>query len=300
VPASPGLRRLSLRRRGQAASGLSGATAGQVVVASGATTITTFSAFTYTDATGVLDVAKSLSGSTVAIQVRNPSNTASSQARLLAEVAGATAGNPSLRLSVAGVTNWDLQVANSPSDALEVAVGGAAVVTVSTAGFVGIGVAADASYKLKIRDAGACLCLTETTSTSSASMWSASAASAIEAQLKAHGSAEGGTIFGETKASTVGIEAYGSLLMLGIDGANPIGLVTNSARRLTISGVGNISVGAGAIATNATDGFLYISTSAGTPTGTPTAISGRAPIHVDTTNNKLYFYSSGAWRDAGP
>ncbi len=55
-----------------------------------------------------------------------------------------------------------------------------------------------------------------------------------------------------------------------------------------------------ALATNATDGFLYVPTCAGTPTGTPTTQTGRAAIVVNTTNNKLYFYSGGAWRDAGP
>lgn len=62
----------------------------------------------------------------------------------------------------------------------------------------------------------------------------------------------------------------------------------------------NVIVGNGALATNATNGFMYVTGCAGTPTGTPTAITGRAPIVVDTTNNKLYFYSGGAWRDAGP
>jgi hypothetical protein len=55
-----------------------------------------------------------------------------------------------------------------------------------------------------------------------------------------------------------------------------------------------------ALATNATNGFLYVPTCAGTPTGTPTAITGMAPMVIDTTNNKLYFYSGGTWRDAGP
>lgn len=66
-----------------------------------------------------------------------------------------------------------------------------------------------------------------------------------------------------------------------------------------VSGTGSIVAGGGAIATNATDGFLYVPTCAGTPTGTPTAKTGYAPIVINTTNNKLYFYS-GAWRDAGP
>jgi hypothetical protein len=73
-----------------------------------------------------------------------------------------------------------------------------------------------------------------------------------------------------------------------------------NTNRLTIDTNGSITVGAGSLATTATDGFLYVPTCAGTPTGTPTAKSGYAPIVVNTTNNKLYFYSGGAWRDAGP
>jgi hypothetical protein len=70
---------------------------------------------------------------------------------------------------------------------------------------------------------------------------------------------------------------------------------------MRITGDGNIVAGASAaLATTATNGFLYVPTCAGTPTGTPTAITGMAPIVVDTTNNKLYFYSTGQWRDAGP
>jgi hypothetical protein len=74
-----------------------------------------------------------------------------------------------------------------------------------------------------------------------------------------------------------------------------------NAERMRITSAGNIVAGASAaLATTATDGFLYVPTCAGTPTGTPTAITGMAPIVVNTTNNKLYFYSGGAWRDAGP
>ncbi len=68
-----------------------------------------------------------------------------------------------------------------------------------------------------------------------------------------------------------------------------------------ITANGSFAAGAqGALATTATNGFLYVPTCAGTPTGTPTAITGLAPIVINTTNNKLYFYSGGAWRDAGP
>jgi hypothetical protein len=86
----------------------------------------------------------------------------------------------------------------------------------------------------------------------------------------------------------------------GTTGATPLNFVTNNTVRARIDSSGNVVINTAAIATTATDGFLYVPTCAGTPTGTPTTYTGRAPIVVNTTNNKLYFYSGGAWRDAGP
>jgi hypothetical protein len=81
----------------------------------------------------------------------------------------------------------------------------------------------------------------------------------------------------------------------------PDGSIT-PVRRLRINNKGNVIIGdsTNALATTATDGFLYVPTCAGTPTGVPTTVAGVAPIVINTTNNKLYFYSGGAWRDAGP
>jgi hypothetical protein len=81
---------------------------------------------------------------------------------------------------------------------------------------------------------------------------------------------------------------------------NPLTFYTNGSERARITSAGGLVVGPAALATAATDGFLYVPTCAGTPTGTPTTQTGTAPIVVDTTNNKLYFYSGGQWRDAGP
>jgi hypothetical protein len=66
--------------------------------------------------------------------------------------------------------------------------------------------------------------------------------------------------------------------------------------RLTIDRLGNVAIGTAALATVATDGFLAISTSPGPPTGVPTAYAGRAQIHYDTTNNKLYLNNAGVWK----
>jgi len=78
----------------------------------------------------------------------------------------------------------------------------------------------------------------------------------------------------------------------------PGGTVNNNitfTQAMTLESTGSLVLGAAAVATTATDGFLYIPGCAGTPTGTPTAKTGRVPLVVDTTNNKLYFYSGGAW-----
>ena len=76
-----------------------------------------------------------------------------------------------------------------------------------------------------------------------------------------------------------------------------VGDGTASANKiaLTLTSAQSVVCGNAAIATNATDGFLYIPTCAGTPTGTPTTQTGRVPMVYDTTNNKFYIYNGG-WK----
>lgn len=75
-------------------------------------------------------------------------------------------------------------------------------------------------------------------------------------------------------------------------GANP-SMAPSSGANMILGGV--------SLATNATSGFMFIPGCNGTPTGTPANWSnGSHPLIVDYANNKLYFYSTGAWRDAGP
>jgi hypothetical protein len=57
----------------------------------------------------------------------------------------------------------------------------------------------------------------------------------------------------------------------------------------------NVTIGTAALATNATNGFIYIPTCAGAPSGTPTSKTGRVPMIYDTTNNNFYIYNSG-WK----
>lgn len=99
-------------------------------------------------------------------------------------------------------------------------------------------------------------------------------------------------------SSTAG--SFPSIAQISTASATPFALSIGGALSLYVDAAANVVLNSAAIATNATDGFLYVPSCAGTPTGTPTAYTGRVPIVVNTTNNKLYFYSSGAWRDAGP
>jgi hypothetical protein len=67
--------------------------------------------------------------------------------------------------------------------------------------------------------------------------------------------------------------------------------------KLRITGAGNIVLGSQtALATNATNGFTYLPTCAGAPTGSATSYTGKAPFVVDTTNNRLYIRVGATWR----
>lgn len=69
-------------------------------------------------------------------------------------------------------------------------------------------------------------------------------------------------------------------------------------QRFTIDANGNVVAGAlAALATGATNGDLYIPTSAGAPTGDTTDFTGKVPLRYDTTNDKLCVNTSGAtWK----
>jgi hypothetical protein len=110
----------------------------------------------------------------------------------------------------------------------------------------------------------------------------------------------GGTFYYALDGSTGANFGVAYAAVLWHSGNYPMVFATNNTQRARIPAAGGMVVGTAALATTATDGFLYVPTCAGTPTGAPTTQTGTAPIVVDTTNNKLYFYSGGQWRDAGP
>ena len=67
------------------------------------------------------------------------------------------------------------------------------------------------------------------------------------------------------------------------------------SKDMLVSGSGSVIVGTTAIATTAVDGFFYIPTCAGTPTGTPTTYGATAAQVFDDTNDILYIWAGAAW-----
>jgi hypothetical protein len=74
---------------------------------------------------------------------------------------------------------------------------------------------------------------------------------------------------------------------------------TSTTQRLNIDKSGNIVLGTAALATSATDGFIYLDSCAGLPTGTPTTYTGRIPSVYNSTDEALQVYSNSAWRSVG-
>ena len=98
-------------------------------------------------------------------------------------------------------------------------------------------------------------------------------------------------------ASTI-TNSYGLYVEAATAGSNATitnnwALGTNGG--IFLNGTANTVLGNAALATNATTGFLHVPSCAGTPTGVPTLFTGTIPVVVDSTNNRMYIYSGGAW-----
>jgi hypothetical protein len=73
------------------------------------------------------------------------------------------------------------------------------------------------------------------------------------------------------------------------------GTATNDVLSV-LPGGQSLTLGLSAPAVGATTGFPYLPAIAGVPTGVPTAIAGYAPVAVDSTDSRLYFYSGAVWQ----
>jgi hypothetical protein len=211
-----------------------------------------------TQATGlILRNANGTDGSSISLDFEASSGTSGSEGTLAGRISGRRVG--------AGTTGALDFFVNSGGTL------GSAKMTIDSSGNVGVGVTP--SYKFH-----------------------ALVASGYSGAFKASTAAITGVLIGNTVADLiVGVDASGNGRVTA-DTSKYLGLGSNGINdRATLDSAGNFVVGIAAVATTATDGFLYVTGCAGTPTGTPTAKTGRVPIVVDTTNNKLYFYSGGSW-----
>lgn len=107
----------------------------------------------------------------------------------------------------------------------------------------------------------------------------------------------GASTFTIMASLSVGTGTSGDLLLQTGRNGNGSGVLATATSGLTIKGeTQSVVLGSAAIATNSTDGFLYVVSGAGTPTGIPTTFTGRVPIYLDTTNSQLWLYLGGAWK----
>lgn len=221
------------------------------------------------------------------------------------------------------VTGSQLIAVNTSTDALRITQtgsGNALVVedsanpdatpfAVDASGNVGIGVVpAFAGNKLSIAGAG-------TDASSWLARYSADASSYEMRLLKSRstsiyaksvvqsGDSLGFVSFGGDDGANFNIAASIAAAVDGTPGLNdmPGRLVFNTTpdgassttERMRIDNAGNIYGTSGTTAM--TNGFFYIPSAAGAPSGVPTAVSGRVPMYYDTTNNNFYVYN-GAWK----
>lgn len=110
-----------------------------------------------------------------------------------------------------------------------------------------------------------------------------------------HASSSGAQKYASVQAVTEAASAARGALVLLTQRASSGGPV----EAMRCDGKGNVSIGTAALATSATDGFLYIPTSAGAPTGAWTAKTGLVPVEWDSTNKRL-MVGDTTWQSIAP
>lgn len=102
-----------------------------------------------------------------------------------------------------------------------------------------------------------------------------------------------------SQANICGSAANG-LNVMAIHASGVIRFITAGSattdEKARIDAAGNVVLSRVALSTSATDGFTYLPSCAGAPSGTPTTYTGMVPMVVDTTNSSIEFYIGGTWK----
>lgn len=105
-----------------------------------------------------------------------------------------------------------------------------------------------------------------------------------------------------TSGNGTGTGGSGSIIFQTASAGTTGSTANSMTKRLSVDKPGNVIVGstAGSLATTATDGFLYIPSMAGVPTGSATAYTGTVAMVVDTSSGagagRLYIRVGSTWR----
>lgn len=220
------------------------------------------------------------------------------------ELRGGT-GDSSLLFSVnsSATPTFSVGVDNSDSGKFKISSGGSLGTTdrfvIDTSGNVGIGASPSGSALLPLlitktqnnpsiarvlnSDAGssAYAAFSVNSDSSSGNFKAFSAAGGDYVELSANSDASAGLRINSSHASSARVS-----------------LRIRSAEKAFIDDSGNAGLGVPSPATSATAGFPYIPVMAGTPSGTPTSITGMSPIVVDSSGSKLWVYFGGSWKSA--
>lgn len=115
-----------------------------------------------------------------------------------------------------------------------------------------------------------------------------------------------------TKSTVIGLEMQSDIGFLAthglrwLDGASnltnfmqlnatDVTLKLGGVQMLRVTSLGSLVQGSTQLGAASTDGFFYLRTINGTPTGTPTAQTGTLPMAYDSVNHKLWVYDAG-WK----
>lgn len=225
---------------GASASTLTGFTATRIPFGSSAGALEDSADLIFDNSTNDLSLSVSESGGNVGFTLANASNTASSTAQALIQVAGSSGGDPSLRLGVSGVTTWDMKCANGTSDEFQLVSSSATVARALVSGEIGYGTAPVSGNRATWGETSAnVFTQVVTTGTSNLAQQQVQAGGTRQLNFEVRGSAFASTAFGgaETAADLGSIHGV-NVATLAFRLASATGnfsFITNDTRRLHLN-----------------------------------------------------------------